>query len=401
MAVWEKKNLFELGELQRGRSRHRPRNDESLYGGEYPFVQTGDVKSANFYVTKHEQTYNEKGLAQSKLWSAGTLCITIAANIAESAVLKYPACFPDSVLGFTADNAKSDVKFVKYALDHAKTLFQNNSKGATQDNLSLGKIEHLKFPVPSVEVQREVGALVNHYDELIENNSDKIFVLEEMAQRLYTEWFVNFKFPGHEGVKMVDSGTVSYQVPEGWSMGKLSDIVENTRNSIQKGAALGDRKYVPIDSIDSKQLTLSSYKSNELAQSSLVAFEKGDVLFGAMRPYFHKVSIAPFAGVTRTTCFVLRPKISPSFAAITLFQKEVVDFATAHSQGATIPYATWDNSLEKKSTIIPDKITLDKYDKVVNPMLELAQNLVEQNQTLQQMRDLLIPQLVTGKRELK
>ncbi|MEH7275928.1 restriction endonuclease subunit S, partial [Neobacillus vireti] len=98
--------LNELGTVSRGKSRHRPRDDKSLYGGKYPFIQTGDVKKANFYIRDFKQTYNEKGLAQSKLWNKGTLCITIAANIAETAILDIDACFPDSIVGFIPDENK-------------------------------------------------------------------------------------------------------------------------------------------------------------------------------------------------------------------------------------------------------------------------------------------------------
>ena len=93
---------------------HRPRNEPSLYGGPYPFIQTGEIKAADLYIREYSQTYNAKGLAQSKLWNPDTLCITIAANIAETAILKIQACFPDSVVGFIADPNKSDVRFVKY-----------------------------------------------------------------------------------------------------------------------------------------------------------------------------------------------------------------------------------------------------------------------------------------------
>ncbi|MCI0732087.1 MAG: hypothetical protein L0332_35930 [Chloroflexi bacterium] len=95
--------MNELGFVGRGKSKHRPRNEPSLYGGPYPLFQTGDIKAANLYLQDYNQTYNEKGLAQSKLWEPGTLCITIAANIAETAILGIRACFPDSVVGFIAD----------------------------------------------------------------------------------------------------------------------------------------------------------------------------------------------------------------------------------------------------------------------------------------------------------
>lgn len=115
---WEIKTLDKLGFIGRGRSRHRPRGDEKLYGGEYPFIQTGDVQKANFYITKYENTYNDFGFEQSKLWKKGTLCISIVgANTAESAILGIDACFPDSVIGFIADNNVSNTFFVKYYLD--------------------------------------------------------------------------------------------------------------------------------------------------------------------------------------------------------------------------------------------------------------------------------------------
>lgn len=113
---WRPTKLDELGYVGRGKSRHRPRNAAFLYGGRYPFFQTGDIKAANFYLTDYSQTYSEKGLAQSKLWNAGTLCITIAANIAESAILGVEGCFPDSVVGFVPNADKADVRFIKYYL---------------------------------------------------------------------------------------------------------------------------------------------------------------------------------------------------------------------------------------------------------------------------------------------
>lgn len=132
--------LNELGTVARGKSKHRPRNDPVLYGGQYPFIQTGDVKHSNFYVTNYTQTYNEKGLAQSKLWEPGTLCITIAANIADTAILGIRACFPDSIIGFIPYKNRADVRFVKYCLESYKLQIQAISQGTTQENLSLEKL---------------------------------------------------------------------------------------------------------------------------------------------------------------------------------------------------------------------------------------------------------------------
>ena len=134
---WTPRKLDELGYVSRGRSRHRPRDAKHLFDGPYPFIQTGDVKHSTLYVTRYSQTYSEAGLAQSCLWKAGTLCITIAANIADTAILGIDACFPDSVIGFVPNDSKADARFIKYLFDAMlQRQFKKFTQGAAQDNLS-------------------------------------------------------------------------------------------------------------------------------------------------------------------------------------------------------------------------------------------------------------------------
>ena len=188
--------LDKLGTVSRGRSRHRPRDADFLYGGPYPLVQTGDVKKAGLYLRDYEQTYSDSGLAQSKLWPVGTLCITIAANIAETSILDIEACFPDSVVGFVADQEKADTRFVKYLFDAVlKVRFQSFTQGAAQDNLSQAKLLSIKFPVPELAVQKKIADILSAYDDLIENNRRRIALLEEAARLLYREWFVWLPLP--------------------------------------------------------------------------------------------------------------------------------------------------------------------------------------------------------------
>ena len=212
--------LDQLGSVSRGRSRHRPRDAPFLYGGPYPFVQTGDVKKAGLYLRDFEQTYSEAGLAQSKLWPVGTLCITIAANIAETSILDIEACFPDSVIGFIAEPEQADARFVKYLFDaDLKMRFQSFTQGAAQDNLSQAKLLSIKFPVPEPIVQTEIADILSAYDDLIENNRCRIALLEEAARLLYREWFVHFRFPGHEHVEIING------MPERWERRYLGDVV--------------------------------------------------------------------------------------------------------------------------------------------------------------------------------
>ena len=213
-------SLDELGYVGRGRSRHRPRDAPHLYGGPYPFVQTGDVKHSGLYLTEYSTTYSEAGLAQSRLWPIGTLCITIAANIADTAILGMEACFPDSIIGFIPNENEADARFIKYLFD---AMLQNQYKqftqGAAQDNLSQTKLFSLKFSIPSISEQQKIASILSSYDDLIENNRRRIKLLEAAARMLYKEWFVRLRFPGHEHVKVVDG------VPEGWERKPLSELL--------------------------------------------------------------------------------------------------------------------------------------------------------------------------------
>ena len=231
---WDYKILNELGTVSRGRSRHRPRNDNSLFGGKYPFVQTADVKAANFYLTDYTETYNEKGLEQSTLWKAGTLCITIAANIADTAILGIDACFPDSIMGFVPFEGVSNAKFIKYAFDMLQRDIKQISQGTAQDNLSWQKLEMIKFPAPDIKIQNKIVEILGTFDDLIENNQKRIKILEEAAQRLYKEWFADLRFPGYENCKIVDG------VPEGWSKAKVTDFLEVKYGKDHKALADGN-----------------------------------------------------------------------------------------------------------------------------------------------------------------
>ena len=173
---WQKYRTIELGQMQRGKSKHRPRDDEKLYGGAYPFIQTGDIKKANLYIKEYERTYSNYGLSQSKLWSKGTLCITIAANIAETAILGLNACFPDSVIGWISNEKITNNIFIKYYFDFYKTQLKRLSVGGAQENLNLDKLENVYFHIPTLPEQNDITNLLTKIDELIET---QIKIIEE------------------------------------------------------------------------------------------------------------------------------------------------------------------------------------------------------------------------------
>ncbi|EOU5698640.1 restriction endonuclease subunit S [Escherichia coli] len=149
---WEWSYLSDIGILARGRSKHRPRNDPTLYAdGTIPLVQTGDVARSNGCINTYSALYNQLGLSQSKLWNKGTLCITIAANIADSGILNFDACFPDSVVGFTPYENEIPVLYFHYFMMTIKSTLEKFAPSTAQKNINIDILSQLFFPCPPLE----------------------------------------------------------------------------------------------------------------------------------------------------------------------------------------------------------------------------------------------------------
>nr|WP_255599350.1 restriction endonuclease subunit S [Hasllibacter sp. MH4015] len=177
----------------RGRSRHRPRNAPFLYGGPYPFIQTGDIRNASGRLTEFSQTYSDEGLSQSKLWPAGTVCITIAANIAETAVMSFEGCFPDSVIGMVPDHQVTFPEYVEYMLRFFAADLKAQGKGSAQDNINLATFEKATFPFPPIDRQRKIvsklDGLWSSSSDLVTAYSNKIAYIDDLRQSLLQKAF--------------------------------------------------------------------------------------------------------------------------------------------------------------------------------------------------------------------
>ncbi|WP_445630563.1 restriction endonuclease subunit S [Nostoc sp. DSM 114167] len=395
--TWIERRLDELGYVSRGRSRHRPRDHTSLYGGNYPFIQTGDVKHSQFYIRSYTQTYNEKGLAQSRLWSAGTLCITIAANIADTAILSFDACFPDSIIGFIANPHICDVRYIKYFFDTVQTRYKQIAQGAAQDNLSLQKL--LTFPIltPPLATQQRIAEILSTYDLLIDNNNRRIALLEESIHQLYKEWFVHLHFPGYESVKVVDG------IPEGWKLKKLEELGllgrGKSKHRPRNDPSLYGGKFPFIQTGEVKEASLyitnysQTYNERGLAQSKL--WDAGTLLITIA------ANIAETAILTFSACFPdsLVGFIADSNQVSTEFIKYSIDTIKVRMRNVSTGAAQDNLSLEKIRIfdfLVPDKETMQLFTRITNPMFLQMKNLLVTNENLRQARDLILPRLMNG-----
>lgn len=407
MKEWKPYKLNELGKVGRGKSKHRPRNEPSLFGGKYPFIQTGDVKNAEFYISDYSQTYSEKGLAQSKLWKKGTLCITIAANIAETAILNIDACFPDSIIGFIADENKSDVKFIKYHFDLLKLHLQSISQGTTQDNLSQEKLLKFDFTVPiDVRHQQRIASVLSAYDELIEVNNQRIKLLEQTARELYKEWFVRMRFPGYKQAKFKKG------VPEGWEIGKIGDLYDVKSGFAFKGELLGEVGFpiIKITNIQNGNIQLENCDrySGEL-NKRIEKFEltEGDLIIAMTGAQIGKVGLVS----TLAERYFLNQRAGKFFPKKEFLTNNAFAFFTSNSEyfqtmienygmGAAQPNISGEQ-IEKVNCIIPSDDLLEKFTKICEPIFSMSSALKYQNTQLHQIRDRLLPRLISGKLQVK
>ena len=177
---WEVSPFGSLGKLDRGKSKHRPRNDPSLLGGKYPLIQTGDVANSKGVIKKYTQTYSDKGLAQSRMWPAGTLCITIAANIAQTGILTFDSCFPDSIVGFKPNN-RVTTEYIQAWLGFLQPLLEDLAPQSAQKNINLQMLRELDVPVPPIDLQSKFSEFV----ERIGNNSRNYEKSEAVMDNLF------------------------------------------------------------------------------------------------------------------------------------------------------------------------------------------------------------------------
>ncbi len=288
-----------------------------------------------------------------------------------------------------------DYFFAVLQVPSHKSWMEQVSYGAAQPNISPDLIKQLEIPLPPLPEQRAIGGLSEVINDLIENNRRRIELLEETARLLYREWFVHFRYPGHEDVPLVDSELGP--IPEHWRVEMLRDLAEVVKDTVDPAAIPSGSPLVGLEHLPRRSTTLADWDLATEVGSRRATFRDGDVLFGKIRPYFHKVVEAPFSGYCSTDAVVLRP-VRDSDSAHLLSVVSSDDFiahASASANGTKMPRANMD-VLMRYPIPRPTESVSQAFEEAVKPLTELAKKLIRTNSRLIEARDLLLPRLVSG-----
>ena len=300
--------------------------------------------------------------------------------------------WPHNTSLWVRDFKGNDPRFVYYRLQELDLARFN--AGAGVPTLNRNHLDSLEVDVPPLPVQLRVAGILSAYDYLIENNQRRIQILETMARALYREWFIEFRFPGHEKLPRVVSPLGD--IPQGWEVKKVGDIAENVRRNVPKGDLDVPRPYVGLEHIPRRSLALDAWEMTTELGSNKLEFRKGEVIFGKIRPYFHKVSVSPFDGVCSADTFVIRarrPEDYP-FMVACVSSDAFVAHASATANGSKMPRANW-NVLEKYEVVIPQGKVSRHFSALLVGILAQEQTLMFQIHNLRRTRDLLLPRLLS------
>ena len=290
--------------------------------------------------------------------------------------------------------SKLETRFIRYALEDRLPGLLQLAGGGTFPNLPADTIKAFQIPYP--DTRTRIASILTMYDDLIENNLRRIKLLEESAGMLYREWFVRLRFPGYEHTRILNG------VPEGWEKKKLGDLCDEIRETVAPKEVDPETPYIGLEHMPRRSITLSTWGKAEEVTSLKHKFRVGDILFGKIRPYFHKVGIALVDGVASSDAIVLRPK-EDQFASLLLLVASSDRFVAEASQkmkeGSKMPRADW-TIMREYAVALPPHGVLDTLNGFVCSITEQLRLLTMQNRKLQQARYILLQKLMSGKVKL-
>jgi type I restriction enzyme S subunit len=395
---WPHKKLGDLATISRGSS-PRPIADSRYFdGGTIPWIKIADATKSGKFLYETKEHVNEYGASFSRRLPSGTILVAASGTLGYTQILGVEGCAHDGWL-ILQELGDLDRDFAYYALKTLERHFFNSAYGAAIQNINTEILRNTEIPYPPPPVQRRVASILSAYDDLIENDQRRIRILEEMTRRLYREWFITLRFPSYD--KTSRAALRPGKIPQTWEVRKLGEIAEEMRRNVPKGELDERKPYVGLEHIPRRSLALDAWEMAMDLGSNKLEFKKGEVLFGKIRPYFHKVSVAPFDGLCSADTIVIRARSPKHYAFVVacVSSDAFVAHASATANGAKMPRANW-NVLQKYEVVIPNGKVAEQFSALFADVIAKQQALIFQIQNLRRTRDLLLPRLLSGQIDL-
>ena len=356
-------------------------------------IKNGQIDSSSAYYIS-EDDYN--AINRRSLVEQWDVIMSMIGTVGEAAVVKNnPDYAIKNVALFKCGGSEIRGKWLCYYLNspEGKGRMLGEMKGSSQQFLSLKQLRELPIMFSEEKVPRIVE-MISNYDDLIENNQKQIKLLEEAAQRLYKEWFVDLHFPGHENTKIVDG------VPEGWSKSTVGNICKLRKVVITPDKIESNTPYIGLEHMPRNDICLSTWGKSEEINSNKFIYLKKDVLFGKIRPYFHKVGFALNDGITSTdTMVMVADQNLWGLLLVTVSSDAFVDFSYQNcKEGAKMPRADW-KQMEKYAIMIADQATQKLFEQEILVITNKISALAFQCRSLREARDRMLPKLMGGEVE--
>ena len=328
---------------------------------------------------------------------AGDVVFTYEATLHRYAIIPdgFRGCLGRRVALVRPDPDQVDSRYLLYfflSRGWRQVIESNVITGATVDRVPLEKFPSFPAALPRLRIQQQIANVLSAYDDLIENNRRRMALLEDAARQLHREWFVRLLFPGHEHTSITDA------VPEGWEAKTLGDLCEEIRETVRPDAFESDTPYIGLEHMPRRSISLSEWGKAEQVTSSKHRFREGEILFGKIRPYFHKVGVAFVDGVASSDAIVIRP-LAPTLRGFVLMTVSSDPFIAVTAQtmreGSKMPRADW-KQMRAYPAALPPAGLLEGFETGIQRIVEQLKTLTFANQKLRAARDLLLPRLMTG-----
>lgn len=395
---WEKVKLNDIcSSIYDGDHNAPPKSDTGV-----PFVTISNIDAADgsidFSNTAHVPNSYFESLKPERKPRPGDVLYSVVGSFGIPSLVKdqKPFVFQRHV-AILRPNDRIEPEYLYYSMKSRNFYHWADSVaiGAAQRTVTLGQLREKTIALPPLPVQGRIAGVLSAHDKLIENNRRQIKLLEEAAQRLYKEWFVDLRFPGHETTPIHNG------IPEGWKRTTVGKICELIRDSSRPDDRNESTMYIGLEHMPKNSICLNMYGDVSSVTGSKLNFRKNDILFGKIRPYFHKVGFAQCNGVTSTDTLVMRAKPNCFGLLLEIVSSDAyVAYATATSKtGTKMPRADW-NAMSAYELLEPSARVLAQFDGFVKQITDEIMNLSDQIVAAREARDRLLPKLMSGEIEV-